>query len=519
MEGLSILRGNQAGISGWPEAPTSFKPQDVGATLTGFQRPIRVEGEIYNLEIEGEIPKSIAGTFYRIMPDPAFPPFIKDDIWMNGDGVVSSFRIKDGHVDFKQRYVETEKLKAEKEARRALLGRYRNKFTDAIDFRVRTVANTTVFPFRDKIFALKEDGPPHAMDPITLQTYGVWDFDGQWDSETFTAHPKYDTTTREMTAFGYEAKGVATKDILYGSFDKHGKMTEKVWFTAPVCGFQHEMAMTENYVLFPIIPSHCDLERLKSGGSHWQWEPEQPYYIGVLPRRGAKTTDIKWFYGDNAYIGHVANAWEEDGKIHLYMAYAEGNIFGFFPDKDGKAPPPGTYPNKLARWIIDPESDELHLSKPETVIGQDNEFFRVDDRFVGYKTRYIFGAINDDSNGGTDWGFVAQRIGGGFPPFNSIYKKDLKTGKIDVYSNGPYRLYQEPVFIPRNLDAEEADGYLIGLTMNYEEMISELVILDTRDLSKHVALCRLPLKLRMGIHGSWVDDTDVDGHAEMPTKP
>lgn len=80
MEGLSILRGNQAGISGWPEAPTSFKPQDVGATLTGFQRPIRVEGEIYNLEIEGEIPKSIAGTFYRIMPDPAFPPFIKDDI-------------------------------------------------------------------------------------------------------------------------------------------------------------------------------------------------------------------------------------------------------------------------------------------------------------------------------------------------------------------------------------------------------------------------------------------------------
>lgn len=80
MEGLSILRGNQTGISGWPEAPTSFDPQTVGETLTGFQRPIRVEGEIYNLEVEGQIPKSIAGTFYRIMPDPAFPPFIKDDI-------------------------------------------------------------------------------------------------------------------------------------------------------------------------------------------------------------------------------------------------------------------------------------------------------------------------------------------------------------------------------------------------------------------------------------------------------
>lgn len=87
MEGLSILRGNQTGISGWPEAPTSFDPQTVGETLTGFQRPIRVEGEIYNLEVEGQIPKSIAGTFYRIMPDPAFPPFIKDDIVFPSDPI------------------------------------------------------------------------------------------------------------------------------------------------------------------------------------------------------------------------------------------------------------------------------------------------------------------------------------------------------------------------------------------------------------------------------------------------
>lgn len=46
-------------------------------------------------------------------------------------------------------------------------------------------------------------------------------------------------------------------------------------------------------VLFPIIPMHCDLERMKEGGNHWQWHPERPYYIGVLPRRGAKSTDIK----------------------------------------------------------------------------------------------------------------------------------------------------------------------------------------------------------------------------------
>jgi carotenoid cleavage dioxygenase len=127
-------------------------------------------------------------------------------------------------------------------------GKYRNPFTDLVDFRVRTVANTTIVAFQDKMLALKEDGPPYALDPITLETHGVFDFDGQWDSETFTAHPKYDAATREMLAFGYEAKGTATKDILYGTFDKDGVMTQKVWFEAPVCGFQHEFAMTKNWV-------------------------------------------------------------------------------------------------------------------------------------------------------------------------------------------------------------------------------------------------------------------------------
>lgn len=32
---------------------------------------------------------------------------------------------------------------------------------------------------------------------------------------------------------------------------------------------------------------------MKQGGEHWQWSPETPFYIGVLPRRGAKSSDVK----------------------------------------------------------------------------------------------------------------------------------------------------------------------------------------------------------------------------------
>lgn len=47
--------------------------------FAGFMKPNRFEGEVNNLEIIGEIPSEIDGTFYRVMPDPQFPPFVEND--------------------------------------------------------------------------------------------------------------------------------------------------------------------------------------------------------------------------------------------------------------------------------------------------------------------------------------------------------------------------------------------------------------------------------------------------------
>jgi hypothetical protein len=32
---------------------------------------------------------------------------------------------------------------------------------------------------------------------------------------------------------------------------------------------------------------------MKNGGEHWQWDPKIPCYFGVLPRHGAKGSDVK----------------------------------------------------------------------------------------------------------------------------------------------------------------------------------------------------------------------------------
>lgn len=57
-------------------APQHFsdRPQ-----FSDFMKPCRFEGEVQHLEVHGDLPSDINGTFYRVMPDPQLPPFIDND--------------------------------------------------------------------------------------------------------------------------------------------------------------------------------------------------------------------------------------------------------------------------------------------------------------------------------------------------------------------------------------------------------------------------------------------------------
>lgn len=193
--------------NGWKTSSITMFPSS--GAFQGFNTPSRLEGDIFELEVDGKVPPEINGTFYRVQPDHRFPPLFEDDIHFNGDGNITAFRIQDGHVDFKQRYARTDRYIAETASRKSLFGKYRNPFTDneAVKGIIRTAANTNILFWRGMLLATKEDGPPFAMDPMTLETIGRYDFEGQVQSPTFTAHPKFDPETGEMICYGYEAGG------------------------------------------------------------------------------------------------------------------------------------------------------------------------------------------------------------------------------------------------------------------------------------------------------------------------
>ncbi|EJT79457.1 carotenoid oxygenase [Gaeumannomyces tritici R3-111a-1] len=506
----------------FPDAGTGYKDgrKDEGQVkfpdtpyFKGALKPSRLEGDITELETSGNIPPEINGTFFRVQPDPQFPPVFEDDVHFSGDGNVSAFRFNGGHVDWKQRYVRTDRFEAERSARKAMFGKYRNTFTDneAVKGIIRTVSNTNVIFWRGSLLALKEDGPPFAMDPTTLETLGRYDFEGQLESPTFAAHPKFDPQTGEMVAFAYAASGDgqdANCDLAVWTFDRTGKKTQEAVYKAPFCGMIHDAALTSNYLILPLTPLKASLARLKAGGNHWAWDPDEDQWYGIVPRRGGK--DIIWLRSDNAFHGHVTGAYEnEDGHIvcDLTVAYG-GNVFFWWPPEG--SPSTGNVRQKLSsdtvRWIFDPNSPSGTRVEPAKRYGTNGEFSRVDDRWVTRKYRHFWQLQIDPSRP-----YNIAKCG---PPagglFNVIGHFDWETGsKNDVFWAGDTTTFQEPVFVPKS--GAEGDGYLMTLLNHLDVLRNDILIFDALNVAKGpIGACHLPVQIRLGLHGNFVEQREID---------
>ncbi|MDQ0456767.1 carotenoid oxygenase family protein [Rhizobium paknamense] len=472
-------------------------PEFTGALYT----PARFEGEVFDLEVEGKVPEEIDGTFFQVAPDPQYPPMLGTDMFFNGDGAISAFRFKKGHVDFQRRYVMTERLKAQRAARASLHGVYRNPYTNdpSVQDLNNSTANTNVIVHAGKLLALKEDSAPYALDPVSLETIGLWDFNGQLTSATFTAHPKIDPATGDLLCFGYEAKGEATPDIVYYEIDAHGRKKRETWIVAPYAAMIHDFAVTEHYVVFPLMPLTIDVERMKQGGKHFQWQPGLDQLFGVM-RRDGDGRDVRWFTAPNGFQGHTLNAFDDRDRIYIDMPVTSGNIFYFFPQADGTVPPPETLSSNMMRVTIDMTSSSSGLEMT-ALTRFACEFPRSDDRYMGQPYNHGFMLAMDPTKP-----YDEARIGPRpFQFFNQLAHLNVVTGKTKTWFADDQSCFQEPIFVPKSADAPEGEGYVIGLCNQLAERSTDLLVLDAQHIDEGpIATIKLPMRLRMSLHGNWV---------------
>lgn len=468
--------------------------------FSGYNHPVRMEADVLDCEVEGEIPSAIAGTFYRSQPDPQFPPRLGDDILFNGDGQVSMFRFANGKVDFRHRWVRTDKFELERAAGKALFGAYRNPLTDdpVVRGRIRGTANTNAFPHGGTLYALKEDSPPVVMNPDTLETVGYTTFGGRMTGQTFTAHPKLDPQTGQMIAFGYAAKGICTRDMTYYEISPEGQLTREIWFELPYYCMMHDFGVTRDYALFHVVPIVGSVERLEQGLPHFGFDTTKEIWLGVLPRDG-EAKDMRWFRAPNCFASHVMNAFNEGRKIHFDTPVAKGNMFPFFPDVHGAPFDPMAAQAYLTRWTLDLDSNADGFAGVERLATMAGEFPRIDDRYAMEPYRHGYMLVQDMTKPLSTCGRSISGLA-----MNTLYHRDHATGREKSWFIGPDSGLQEPCFIPASADAPEGEGWLLSVALRFDEMRSDLLLFDAQRIDEGpVATVKLPMRLRSGLHGNW----------------
>jgi carotenoid cleavage dioxygenase-like enzyme len=468
----------------------------------GLNTPQRAEYAVDDLVVTGTIPDDVTGTFFRAVPDPAFPPFVSDaGAILSADGMISAIRFAGGKVSTAIRYVGTARHLAEQAAGRALFGKYRNPFTDRPEAKGidRTVANTTPVWHAGHLLMTKEDGRPYRVDPVTLETLGRYDFDGALRSETMTAHVRIDPETGELFAFGYEAAGLASTTISYFIVDRTGKLVREQWFEAPYCAMMHDFAITQNYALFPIYPTTADLDRLKAGGDHWVHHQDLDSWLGVMLRYG-DVSDMRWFRGPRGVsCYHMMNAFEDEaGHIHFDQCLSDSNAFPFIREASGIAMAQGDLNGRLARWTVDPKGPGDTIS--ETVIGPPGDFPVIPaDRQGRQQSHGWMLTMNPERRG--------PPVSGG--PVGAMFDMLLR---LDFTGAPPQALalpmgscFNEPVHVPSKRPGHQ--GWLLSVVDHEagpDSFAHECWIIDAGDLAAGpVARVAMPHRLRPQVHGWW----------------
>jgi carotenoid cleavage dioxygenase len=265
----------------------------------------------------------------------------------------------------------------------------------------------------------------------------------------------------------------------------------------------HDFAVTQNFVVFPIIPLRSELEWIKKSEPHFKWDPHELVHLGVLPRKG-RAADLRWFTGSNRFASHIMGAYDDGRFIHIDTPVGASSYFPWFPDVTGTPYDPERAKGYLSRWTIDTQDatrgfTEARLSRFP------GEFPRMDDRQETLPYSWGVMALLDGPGG-------RGRPGGGFRWISGI---DLAGGRQRLYSPGDDSTVGEPVFVPGATDAPPGHGYVFVIVSRRAEMRSDLVVLDAQRLdAEPVCTLSLPMRIRMGLHGNWVSADELAGRTD-----
>jgi carotenoid cleavage dioxygenase-like enzyme len=439
--------------------------------LSGNFAPVSRERDDNELEVTGAIPPEINGLLLRNGPNPVVMPDPAAYHWFQGDGMLHGIELADGRARYRNRWVRTPQACA-------ALGEPAPPGPPEANG-LPSVANTSVVAHAGRLYALVESSLPTEVRP-DLSTVGAFDFDGRLRG-SFTAHPKFDTTTGEMLIFGYDM--FKAPYVTYHVVDAAGQLVRSVGIDIPGPVMMHTFAVTSTRIVWLDLPVVFDLDLVGQRPFPFIWRPEHGARVGVMSRDDPAAA-VTWIDIDPCYVFHDMNAYDRpDGNIALDVVVWPDM---FATDLYGT----GSSSANLERWTIDPSAGTVLTRRLDDV---NQEFPRINDLYQGRPYRYGYST-------GVDIGATWFRVG-------ALQKYDLTLERAERHDVGPGRAAGEPVFVPASDSTSEDAGWIVSVVYDASRDASDVIVVDATNFSAPpVATIHLPERVPFGFHGSWLSD-------------
>jgi len=457
-----------------PDARVQIADNGAVRFLGGNYGPVQDEVTVTDLEVEGEIPKSLNGRLFRNGPNPAVESQGHYH-WFMGDGMVHGVEFREGRVSwYRNRFIRTRWLAGHSD--------YKAAPSPDIDQPWQVVmnpGNTSIVAHAGKILALCETGLPHELSQ-ELDTICEYDYGGRLQ-RPMTAHPRIDPHTGELFMLGASMIRPWLSYSVVGA-DGELKRTEVIDVGGPTV--IHDMMLAGDYVVFIDAPVLFDPTMLKSINSYpARWYDGYPTRLGVLPKTGGNR-DVRWFEIEPCFVFHFFNGVQDGTRIALDGArYAAPYPIDTLAARA-----------QLYRWTVDLETGAVAEGPRDD---RSIEYPRVDPRRIGLPYRYGYATRTNGSD--------ALNPASGFS--SGIIKHDLLTGDAQVWKSGLGRTSTEPVFVPDPDGMTEDEGWILDMIYDATRDGTDLVILDARDLAAGpLATVRMPQRVPFGFHGAFIAD-------------
>lgn len=473
-------------------------PDPMHPYMNGAWTPNFDEYDAVDMQVIGEIPSDIDGTYYRNTENPThgsigvYHPF-------DGDGMVHAMTFKDGKAFYRNRFIRTKGFLAEQEAGRALwAGIAGNPKKSELPgwgahgF-IKDASSTDIVVHAGKVLTtFYQCGEGYQLDMETLETLGC----AHWvPSDGISAHPKVDEATGELMFFNYSTKAPY---MHYGVVGPDNQLKHYVPIELPGPRLPHDMALTRNYSILNDLPLFWDPEVLKLGRHAARFYPDLPSRFAIIPRYG-QCDEIRWFEAAPTYVLHFMNAWEEGDEIVLD---------GYFQDDPMPGPLEGVEDVRLGQLMayVDEHSfkPKLHRWRFNLKTGQTKEE-RLDDRVLE------FGSFNQGYVGQANRYLYSTTTKPGWFLFDGVVRHDYLTGQSTSVKFGKGRFGSEAPFVPRVNAKHEGDGYLVSFITDMVENRSECVLLDAQNIEAGpVCQIILPHRISSGTHACWVSGDGIN---------